>query len=152
MLIKTKHFGEVEIDAVNILDFQEGIFGFEENKRFVILLDQEADKSPFCWLQSLDHEATSLPLINPLNCFPDYNPVIAGELVEKIGEAVVDDIQLFTVVVVPEDIKKMTTNLKAPILVNIKTKKGMQVIAQDEHYGIKHNLYDQIKNLQEAGE
>lgn len=152
MLIKTKHFGEVEIDEENILDFTEGIFGFEEEKSFVILIDQEAENSPFCWLQSLEEQEVSLPLINPLSYFPDYNPEVDGELVEKIGEPVVEDINLFTVVVVPEDIKKMTTNLKAPILVNIKTKKGMQVIAQDEVYSIKHNLYEQIKHLQEAGE
>ncbi len=152
MLIKTKHFGEVEIDETNILDFAEGIFGFEDEKRFVILLNQETENSPFSWLQSLGNEAISLPIINPNSFFPEYNPEVAGELVEKIGEPLVEDISLFTVVVVPEDITKMTTNLKAPILVNIKTNKGLQVIAQDDEYAIKHNLYNQIKQLQEAGE
>ncbi|MBC7960867.1 MAG: flagellar assembly protein FliW [Vallitaleaceae bacterium] len=152
MLIKTKHFGEVEIDEANVLEFPEGIFGFEENRKYVILHDQESENSPFCWLQSLEADGTSLPLINPLSYFPEYNPEVAGELVEKIGEPIIEDLNLFTVVVVPEDIKKMTTNLKAPILVNVKTKKGMQVITQDDNYDIKHNLYDQIKLLQEAGE
>lgn len=152
MLIKTKHFGEVEMDEANILVFNEGIFGFEDNKRYVILFYQEAENSPFSWLQSLEDQELSLPIINPLSYFPDYNPEVSDELVEKIGEPVLEDLNLFTVVVVPEDIKKMTTNLKAPILVNIKTKKGMQVIAQDDEYSIKHNLYNQIKNLQEAGE
>ncbi|MBC7959820.1 MAG: flagellar assembly protein FliW [Vallitaleaceae bacterium] len=151
MIIKTKHFGEVDIEEINILDFPEGIFGFEDATKYVLLYDQEADNSPFCWLQSLDDQAVSLPLINPLSYFPEYNPEVEGELVEKIGEPIIEDLNLFTVVVVPEDIKKMTTNLKAPILVNVKTRKGLQVIAKDEEYAIKHNLYDQIKHLQEAG-
>ncbi|PKM94916.1 MAG: flagellar assembly protein FliW [Firmicutes bacterium HGW-Firmicutes-1] len=152
MIIKTKHFGEVEVDEENILEFPEGIFGFEEFRKFVILFDQEVEDSPFCWLQSLENQETALPVINPMSFFPEYNPEVAGELVEKIGEPIIEDINLFTVVVVPEDVKKMTTNLKAPILVNVKTKKGMQVIAHDDQYAIKHNLYEQIKNLQEAGE
>lgn len=152
MLIKTKHFGEVEVKDENILKFEEGIFGFEDSKKFVIIYDNEAEGSPFCWLQSIEEEQVCLPLIDPVAYFPDYNPEIAGELVGKIGELKIEDINLFTVVVVPEDIQKMTTNLRAPILVNIKTKKGIQVVVEDEEYLIKHNLYDQIKKLKEAGE
>lgn len=152
MLIKTKHFGEIEVKEENILKFEEGIFGFEDIMSFVIIYDNEAEVSPFCWLQAIEVEEICLPLIDPINYFPDYNPEIAGELVGKIGELKVEDISLFTVVVVPEDIKKMTTNLKAPILVNIKTKKGIQVVVEDDNYMIKHNLYDQMMLLKEAGE
>ncbi len=152
MIIKTKHFGEVEINEENILDFSEGIFGFNEDRKFIILYDNEPEVSPFCWLQSLDDELVSFPMIDPVNYFRDYNPEIAGGLVAKIGELKEEDLNLFTVVVVPSDIKKMTTNLKAPVLVNIKTKKGIQVIVQDEKYEIKHNLYDQMMLIKEAGE
>lgn len=152
MIIKTKHFGEVEVKEENILKFDEGIFGFEDSKKFVIIYDNETEGSPFCWLQAIDDEAVCLPMIDPVVYFPDYNPEISGELVGKIGELKVEDISLFTVVVVPEDIKKMTTNLKAPILVNIQTKKGIQVVVEDDEYKIKHNLYDQIASLKEAGE
>lgn len=152
MIIKTKHFSEIEVKEENILKFEEGIFGFENSKKFVIIYDNETENSPFCWLQSTEEEEVCLPMIDPVTYFPDYNPEISGELVGKIGELKVEDINLFTVVVVPDDIKKMTTNLKAPILVNIQTKKGIQVVVEDEEYLIKHNLYDQIKSLKEAGE
>lgn len=151
MLIKTKHFGEIEIDETSILEFPEGIFGFEDDKKFVVLYDDE-DNSPFSWLQSLDTVTTSLPLINPVVYFPDYNPEVSGSSIEKIGDVSEEDLGLFTVVVVPEDVTKMTTNLKAPIIVNVKTKKAIQVIVEDDNYGIKHNVYDQIKLLKEAGE
>lgn len=152
MLIKTKHFGEVEIDEANILSFEEGVFGFEEEKSFILLYDGEGEASPFCWLQAIGDEKICLPLINPVSYFPNYDPEIAGGLVARIGELKEEDLELFTVVVVPENIKKMTTNLMAPILVNVKTKKGIQVIVQDEEYQIRHNLYDQIMLLKEAGE
>lgn len=152
MLINTKHFGEVEIDEANILEFPEGIFGFQDEKRYVILYDNLEGGGPFSWLQSLDVRHTALPLINPMNYFPQYNPEISFKDIEKIGELKEEDLILFSVVVVPENIEKMTTNLKAPIVVNVKTRKGIQVIVQDEDYEIKHNLYNQMKQLQEAGE
>ncbi len=152
MKIKTKHFGEVDIEDELILSFEEGIFGFEDNKSFVIVYNNKTEASPFCWLQSTDDSAVCLPLIDPLAFFPEYNPEIPGDRVAKIGELKEEDLKLFTVVVVPEEIKRMTTNLMAPILVNVKTKKGLQVVVADEEYEIRHNLYEQIMQMKEATE
>ena len=114
-------------------------------------MNQE-EESAFCWLQSLEKPEIALPMIDPLNFFSTYDPVIAGNSVAKIGELKEEDLKLYTIVVVPEDITNMTTNLKAPILINIKTKKGIQVIVEDEIYELRHNLYDQIQALKQVGE
>lgn len=150
MVIQTKHFGEREIDEANVLLFEEGIFGFDDLSKYVILSDGEGGN--FCWLQSLEDTSVALPLIDPVAFYKDYNPEIAADYVAKIGELKEEDLNLFAVVVVPEAIEKMTVNLKAPILINVKTKKGIQVIVEDEEYGIRHNLYEQIQKLKGAGE
>jgi flagellar assembly factor FliW len=152
MKVNTKHFGEVEVEESKIITFEEGLFGFEDQKQFVILFDNERESSPFCWIQSLDDIKVALPAIKPELYYPDYNPEIGAYYIEKIGEIKEEDLDLFSIVVVPEDIKKMTTNLKAPVIVNIKTKKGIQVIAEGDTYNIKENLYQQIKLANEAGE
>jgi len=77
---------------------------------------------------------------------------VDDELIGSIGELKRDDLEIYTVVVIPEDIKKMTTNLRAPIILNTRTKKGIQGIVNDEEYDIRHNLYDQLQALKEAGE
>lgn len=151
MMIKTKHFGEREIEDLHILEFEEGIFGFEEVKKFVILYEKD-NSSSFCWLQSLDSVDLALPMVEPTEYYPEYNPEIAGYYVNRIGELKEEDLDLFCIVVVPPDIKKMTINLKAPILVNKLTKKGIQVIVENEEYTLRHNLYEQIQLMKEAGE
>lgn len=154
MIIQTKHFGEREIDKDRLIFFEEGIFGFEEYKEFVILYDgdENSSNSSFCWLQSTEEANLVLPMIDPSLFFPDYNPEVSGELVSRIGEPIEEDLSLFTVVVVPDDISKMTTNLMAPIIINKKTRKAIQLIVEDEIYDIKTNLYEQIKASKGVGE
>ncbi|PKM56561.1 MAG: flagellar assembly protein FliW [Firmicutes bacterium HGW-Firmicutes-3] len=151
MKINTKHFGEVEIDEARIVVFEQGIFGFEDSKRYVMLYEDEDTKNGLCWMQSVDDEGLSLPVINPMFWFPDYSPEVADEQIARIGALKEEDLNLFSVVVITDNIESMTTNLKAPIVVNIQTKKGIQVIAANEEYEIKHNLYEQMK-LMKAGE
>lgn len=149
MKIVTKHFGEVEIDDSKVVDFESGIFGFEDEKRFVMLYENEQTQNGLCWMQSIKTQDLALPVVNPIFWFPEYSPEVADEQVEKIGELVEDDLNLFSVVVITDNIESMTINLKAPILVNIKTKKGMQVIVENDEYQIKHNLYEQMSRLKE---
>ena len=53
---------------------------------------------------------------------------------------------------IPSDITKMTANLKAPIIINTVNRQAMQVIAENEDYLIKYNVYDAIERLKKAGE
>lgn len=150
--IATRHFGEVEIDESKIVEFEKGIFGFEELKKYVVLYENAEKENPFAWLQAVDDANVSLPMVNPVVWYPGYEPDVDDEVVEKLGDIQTMALEVYTVVVIPEDIKKMTTNLRAPILLNQTTKKGVQVIVNDEEYEIKHNLYDQLMKLKEAGE
>jgi flagellar assembly factor FliW len=150
--ITTRHFGRVTIDEEKIVTFDKGIFGFETSKRFIVLLEGDVEATPFTWLQSLDDSDICLPLINPMMWFSSYTPDVDDELVASIGEMDQELLDVFTVVVIPDDVKDMTTNLRAPIIVNRQSHKGIQVIVNDEEYGIKHNLYDQLKSLAKEGE
>ena len=151
MKIVTKHFGEIEIDETKIVEFEHGIFGFEDDSKFVMLYEDEESKDGLCWMQSTTTEDLALPMVNPLFWFPDYSPEVADEQIAKIGELNEADLNVFSIVVITDSLETMTTNLRAPIIVNIKTKYGMQVIVDNDEYQIKHNLYEQMK-LMKAGE
>lgn len=147
MFIKTKYFGEVEIDADKVIRFEEGIFGFEDQKEFTILYEGAEESNPFCWLQSVHETYVCLPLIDPLIWFPEYQPELADEELLKLGELDASALSLYTVTVVPENLEEMTTNLMAPIVVNLSTKKGAQIVTSDEQYPIRENLYQRIQDM-----
>ena len=60
-----------------------------------------------------------------------------------------DEFAIFTTIRVPPDITQMTINLKAPIVINVTTQKGCQVIVEDEQYKVRVPVYDTLKSLKE---
>lgn len=154
MLIQTKHFGEIDLDENKVITFENGILGFEDFKRYTILYDSETEeRSPISWLQSLDEVTLALPVISPLIISPEYNPTVEDELIAPLGELTEENLVLFVTLTVPSDITKVTSNLKAPIIINSDTKKGCQLIAENPEYEVKHNVYTSfMKYKKEKGE
>lgn len=143
MKIESKYLGQVEVDEDSIINFPQGILGFEENKRFVIL-DIE-DNPSFKFLQNLENRNCAFLIINPWEFFPDYDIDVKDTELEKIaiekGEE--ENILLYTIVTIGENFKDSTTNLLAPIIVNAKDKKGIQYIIEKSLYGTKHQIFPQ---------
>ncbi|HQD50404.1 MAG TPA: flagellar assembly protein FliW [Defluviitaleaceae bacterium] len=144
MILNTKHFGQIEIEEDKILTFEEGIPGFPDHKKYVLIFDEEDENSPFCWLQSLDDENIAFALLNPVKIYENYSPKVDDELIKCLGEFNENSLAIYCIVVIPEDYKKMTVNLKAPIVINTLTKKGMQVIAENEEYEIRHSVFKDL--------
>jgi len=153
MLVKTKHFGEVELDENKIIYFENGIFGFEDCKSFTILYNEQDGKRPdISWLQSIDEPALALPVISPFIIKPDYNPVIEDELIKHLENLNESNIVVLVSVTVPSDIKNISANLKAPFIINSELKKGAQVIAENSEYEIKHYFYEELQAYKAAKE
>ena len=150
MQITTRFFGDIEIDDQKILHFEEGLIGFENLKKFTLIYNSEEENSKsIIWLQSLDEPMVAFPMINPFHVMTDYNPIINDEVLDSLGELKEENTALFLTLTVPADITKMTTNLKAPIIINAETKKGCQVIEENPDYVIKYNIYDVIQKMKE---
>lgn len=143
MRITTKIFGEVTIDESKILIFPKGIIGFSDLTRFTLIYNSEKGGSdaPIRWLQSLDEPAFAMPVMDPLLVKPDYNPLVSEELLEGIGEITSDNLMVVTTVTIPSDIKKLTTNLKAPIVINSDNLRACQIILDAEEYQMKFPIY-----------
>lgn len=147
MLVKTRYFGEIDLGEDKIITLERGLIGFEEYKKYTILYDSEKEERPaISWLQSLDEPGLALPVVSPLVVKPDYNPVVEDELLMNIGELTEENLVILLTLTVPEDVKKMTTNLKAPIIINSDTRKGVQLIVENQDYEVKYNVYDVLKS------
>ena len=150
MLVKTRYFGEVDLDDDKILTFEEGLIGFEDLKRFTLLYNNETEEnSSIIWLQSVDEASMALPVINPFHIMTDYNPIVEDEMLLPLGELKEENTAIFLTLTVPSNLKDMTVNLKAPIIINVETKKGCQMIAENPEYVVKYNIYDVIQQMKE---
>ena len=154
MLANTKFFGEVELADEKVLEFPNGLIGFENYKKFAIMYDEESKgKTRISWLQSLEEPLLALPVIDPLAIVEEYVPVIEDELLETLGNPADEDLLFLLAMTVPSDMTKVTANMKAPIIINAATKKGVQLIVENEDYPVKFSVYDSVQKMKEkAGE
>ena len=144
MKLRTKHFGDIDYDSSLVINFEEGLPGFPDHRRFVILLEN-AREDTFCWLQSVEDGQLAFALINIYNVKPDYNPLVNSEEVASLGDMGDNNLLIYNVVVIPDDIKQMRANLRAPIVINPTTKKGKQVILDNEDYQLKYKIFDEVE-------
>ena len=128
MNIETLRFGRVNIDPESILSFDEGILGFEQLKRYAIILCDATE--PIQWLQAVDDPSVSLPIINPFLIKQDYELDVDDAELHSIGMPTVDEILVVNVMVLPERIQDSTINLSAPILINMTTRQGRQIVIE----------------------
>jgi len=146
MVLKTKHFGNVEINEEDIIIFDKGMPGFESSKKFVILHKVEED-NPFKWLQSVEDGKLAFVVISPQVFKEHYEVKIDQASSDEIEIEDLKDILVYSIVTIPEEISKMTANLKAPVLINAKKNKGCQLILDDERYEFKHSIVEEMKKL-----
>ncbi|MCX7841768.1 MAG: flagellar assembly protein FliW [Clostridia bacterium] len=144
MQIDTRDFGIMEIDESKVLDFKEGLPGFEDAKKFILVENEEKD-SPFMWLQGVDKPDLAFAIVNPFMIKKDYDINISGEAASQLGIEKAEDVSVFSIVVVPEDITKISMNLKAPVIINTKNNKGAQIILDTDEYSVRHYILEELQ-------
>lgn len=134
MTIDTRDFGIIEISEDGILEFKLPILGFESQKRYIILYDDEMGDS-LAWLQSIDDKDTCFIIIDPRLLLASYSPAIGQSMLSQL-ELAAEDIVLRCLVVVPNQVSEATVNLKSPLVINPAKKLASQVVL-DEDYPIR---------------
>lgn len=122
-IVKTLHFGEIEVDDQHIFHFKEGMLGFEELHSYVLI--SEESTVPFKWLISLDEPAIGFPLLSPWHIDIFYDPGINYDINRQV---------LFVVVTLEDDNGEMSANLKAPVIFNVEDQSGEQIILPSDKY------------------
>jgi len=145
MILNTRHFGEIEIEEQDIITFKDGIPGFEDLRRYVVIQNPDAEV-PFNWLQSVEEQELAFVIVNPFIFKKDYDFQLSKSVVEKLKIEEPNDVTVYSIVVVPEDITRMTANLMAPVIINNRTKLGKQVVLDNSTYHTKHYILEEIKN------
>ena len=139
MKFDTQRFGVVSYSSEEVLLFPRGIPAFETNHEWILV---GSDNSAVKWLQSLDDPDLALPVTSPDAVQPDYNARIPEDELTLIGGTNPSDLALLIVVSIPQSAPwNMTANLRAPIIINLKTHKAVQVIALNEEYPIRHVVF-----------
>lgn len=155
MKAKTRIFGEIEIADDKVITMDKGMIGFPNLNHFALIFDEEKGRkaTSIMWLQSMDDPDIAFPVMDPSVVKDDYNPNVSAEIVEPLGKLTEENTFILVTVTVPKNIQDFSVNLKAPIVINNETQKGVQLIVEDD-LPIKYKVYDvlQAKKAERDGE
>ena len=139
----------VPLEKEVVFKFEEGLPAFEDCKDFIFVLDENIQ--PFICMQSLDHDDLSFVCVDPFLINSDYTARLNESIMEIMGIATQEDILVLAVVTVNPDMTQTTANLMGPIVLNVKTNRGMQIILEDvDPELVRYNVWDGICALEEA--
>ena len=132
-------FGELNISASQIINFPEGLPGFESNKRWTLFHELDNKGEPVAGvvihLQSVDDEALSLPLTKPSLFGFNYEMLLTDREVAELQMEDAGDVLVLMSLYKsnqaqqnPQILPAMNiyANLSAPILINTKSCIGIQ--------------------------
>jgi len=139
--IETRHFGPLDYEDTELLTFPRGLPGFPDARRF-ILIPESDPPDLFYWLQSVDDGRLAFVLMDVYRVLPDYNPLVDGEQLEDLGELDEASLHVYNITVIPDDIKKMRVNLKAPVIIHEKTRLGKQVMVNNDDYEVRYMIME----------
>ncbi|PIE76934.1 MAG: flagellar assembly protein FliW [Clostridiales bacterium] len=139
MKIVTDYAGEVTFNEEQIIKMPKGFYGFPDSVEFVLIGEMTVE-FPFVWLQSISEEDVCFILTDPFLFVEDYNFEIDDEVTEKLNIKSVEDVQVFTTVVINRNIEESTINLKSPIIINQNDRLAEQVVI-DADYPYKRKLF-----------
>lgn len=128
MEIKSSIFGEQTIDPNTVINFPNGIPGFEDQTRFK-LFHQESDNPLIFWLQSLDDESLVFSVAQPAMFSINYDFVLTDAEKSILGIEDISDILLL--IILHKDLSNQSVikgSIKSPLVINSAKRIGLQKI------------------------
>ena len=133
--IEFPRFGAFTFSPTDVFEFTWGLPGFPKLYRWLALtLDTQPN---FVWLQSLDDLNVAIPTADPYAVFDDYAPRIPAYAITSLGIADPTDFATLCVVIVSANAEEISMNLFAPILLNLRNRRGRQVPLDGSSYPVR---------------
>lgn len=140
--MQSHYFGDLSHTNDSVIEFPEGLPGFENERRFLpVELPQHR---PLIFLQSLATPGLCFPTLPVLSLDPHYHLRLAPEDAARLGfaagarPAVGRELLGLAIITISES--AITANLLAPVVVNPATRLAAQVVAGDTGYSHRHVL------------
>jgi len=120
-----------------VVTFADGLPGFEGARQFVLVTS--ATIEPFTIIQGTDEGGPSFVAIDPHRVAPGFRPALEAADRARLGEPG-DGPLLWLALVTARPRTDATVNLRAPLVINPASMRGIQVVPAESPYTIDHPL------------
>ncbi|MBL8215528.1 MAG: flagellar assembly protein FliW [Bryobacterales bacterium] len=136
----TRQFGPVQYDDDAVVEFAGGLPAFERDTRFLLI--ERKELAPILFLQSLVNPDLCFATLPVDSLLPDYQLYVPFEELAdlEIGpETPTSDLLCLAILTTPAN-APATANLKAPVLIHRRLRRGRQIIQVESPYSFAHTL------------
>lgn len=148
MHLQTTRFGPIDVDVDELVTFGDGLPGFPGERRMTLIgagglpgtASGDGHHTLF-WLQDIDDPDLAFLTIVPWMAYPDYDIDVDDDTVDG---ADADDVSILAIVTVRREDGgvRLTSNLLAPIAIDVRRRVGHQLILNDPRWSITTPLVD----------
>lgn len=136
MNIDTPHSGSLEVAPDRVIEFPQGLAGFEDYHRYSLFLPEgsEGETPHYFILQSLDDPTVAFNIADPALFGFSYEIQLTDPESALIALGDPADAAVVVILLKDELSGKVRANLKAPLILNLKARKGMQHVFSGLNY------------------
>ncbi|WP_153557030.1 flagellar assembly protein FliW [Roseimaritima sediminicola] len=128
MRIETTRFGNLTIGEDRLLLFPQGLIGMQTLRQWTLVADPANPR--VAWLQSASCGDRALAVVSPRSYVPDYKVRVGKRDLTPLNLRPGDETYILTTLA--GHVGNLTTNLRAPIIINLTRRVGCQVVTTDE--------------------
>ena len=137
MNIDTPHSGTLEVAPDRIIEFPRGLPGFEELRRYSLFHpESEAGVPPYFILQSVDDPGVAFNIADPALFGFNYEINLPDEELAVLNLADPTEAAVVVMLVKEEVGGQVRANLKAPLILNVNARRGIQHVFSNLDYQV----------------
>lgn len=131
--------GALEVPAEAIYTFPFGLYAYDAARTFALV---PAGRDGLYWLQSVDDPALVFLLVDPFLHRADYEADLPdADVATLAATGAPNELAVLAIVTLPEARGgTATANLRAPVVLNLHTRLGRQLVLQGEGWGMTEEL------------
>lgn len=139
MTLRSNQLGAFEVSDKTSLFLPDGILGFEDLKKYSIV--ENADAQPFMWLVSQQDPEVCFAVVDPDHIVEEgYEAHLSESDHDTLDLQPGDPISVFVLVSSSDGGRKLTVNLKGPVVLNLRNRVAKQVVVYNPAYGFRQPL------------
>lgn len=137
-ILETPRFGPLHVRPDAVIRCPAGLLGFEELHEYILV--QPDGLEPLSFLVACENSDIAFPVLAGTLCQPGYAPVIPAHILETVGAATSQEVELLAICTMAPDTGTLHANLRGPVVLNPATRLACQVALDDSTYSLRHLL------------
>ena len=132
MKVDTCLFGAVEVDPAKVIEFPNGLVGFEQNMRFMLVHEDGQAQTASYTLQSLDDPNLAFQIVDPVTLGFHYELDLSDAESALLKTPAPEDVLVMQLLFKKDEGSQtqIMPSLRAPLLINTKARVGMQKVME----------------------